>query len=32
LEKKGLAMGAHDPYEAICVAARLALISLKEKK
>jgi len=32
LEREGLAMGLKDPYEAICVAARLALISLKEKK
>ena len=29
LEKKGLAMGAKDGYEAICVAARKALIELK---
>jgi long-chain acyl-CoA synthetase len=31
LEKKGLAMGAKDSYEAICVAAREALIELKSK-
>jgi long-chain acyl-CoA synthetase len=31
LEKEGLAMGAKDGYEAICVAARKALIELKEK-
>ena len=30
LEKEGLSMGAQDPYDAICVAARRALISLKE--
>ena len=29
LEKEGLAMGAHNSYEAICVAARKALIELK---
>jgi len=29
LEKEGLAMGAKDSYEAICVAARKALIELK---
>ena len=29
LEKEGLAMGAQDPYDAVCVAARRALISLK---
>ena len=32
LEKEGLAMGAKDGYEAICVAARKALIELKEKQ
>jgi len=32
LEKEGLAMGAKDPYEAICLAARKALIELKELK
>ncbi|MGA2775377.1 MAG: 1-acyl-sn-glycerol-3-phosphate acyltransferase [Candidatus Omnitrophota bacterium] len=31
LEKEGLAMGAQDSYEAICVAARKALIELKAK-
>ena len=31
LEKEGLAMGAHNSYDAICVAAREALIELKEK-
>ena len=31
LEKEGLAMGAQNGYEAICVAARKALIELKEK-
>ncbi|MDO8662475.1 MAG: 1-acyl-sn-glycerol-3-phosphate acyltransferase [Candidatus Omnitrophota bacterium] len=31
LEKEGLAMGAKDSYEAICVAARKALIELKDK-
>jgi long-chain acyl-CoA synthetase len=31
LEKEGLAMGAQNSYEAICVAARKALIELKEK-
>lgn len=31
LEKEGLAMGAKDAYEAICVAARKALMELKEK-
>ncbi|MDD5237420.1 MAG: 1-acyl-sn-glycerol-3-phosphate acyltransferase [Candidatus Omnitrophica bacterium] len=31
LEKEGLAMGAKDSYEAICVAARRALIELKTK-
>ena len=29
LEKEGLAMGSQDPYDAICVAARRALIQLK---
>ena len=29
LEKEGLSMGSKDPYDAICVAARRALISLK---
>ncbi|MGD0337145.1 MAG: lysophospholipid acyltransferase family protein, partial [Candidatus Omnitrophota bacterium] len=29
LEKEGLAMGAQDRYDAICVAARKALIELK---
>jgi 1-acyl-sn-glycerol-3-phosphate acyltransferase len=32
LEKIGLAMGAKNDYEAICVAARKALVELKEKK
>ena len=32
MEKEGLAMGAQDCYEAICVAARKALIDLKDKK
>ncbi|MDD5194702.1 MAG: 1-acyl-sn-glycerol-3-phosphate acyltransferase [Candidatus Omnitrophica bacterium] len=32
LEKEGLAMGAQNSYDAICVAARKALIELKEKK
>jgi len=32
LEKEGLAMGAQDSYDAICLAARRALIELKEKK
>jgi long-chain acyl-CoA synthetase len=32
LEKEGLASGAKDPYDAICVAARHALVLLKEKK
>lgn len=32
MEKEGLAMGTNDPYEAICLAARKALIELKEKK
>ncbi|MBF0523174.1 MAG: 1-acyl-sn-glycerol-3-phosphate acyltransferase [Candidatus Omnitrophica bacterium] len=31
LEKEGLAMGAQNSYEAICVAARKALIELKNK-
>ena len=31
LEKEGLEMGTKDPYEAICLAARKALIELKEK-
>jgi len=31
LEREGLAMGSQDPYEAICVAARRALVELKEK-
>lgn len=31
LEKEGMAMGAKNSYEAICVAARKALIGLKEK-
>jgi long-chain acyl-CoA synthetase len=31
LEKEGLAMGAQNGYEAICVAARRALIKLKDK-
>ena len=31
LEKEGLLMGAEDPYEAICLAARKALIELKQK-
>jgi len=31
LEKEGLAMGAQNSYEAICVAARKALIKLKDK-
>jgi len=29
LEKEGLTMGTNDPYEAICLAARKALIELK---
>jgi len=29
LEKEGLAMGAKNSYEAICVAANLALVKLK---
>ena len=32
LEKEGLAMGAKDSYDAICIAARKALIELKEKQ
>jgi hypothetical protein len=32
LGKEGLAMGSQDPYDAICVAARKALISLKERR
>ena len=31
LEKEGLAIGAQNSYEAICVAARKALIELKDK-
>ena len=31
LEKEGLAMGSQDCYEAICVAARRALVELKAK-
>jgi 1-acyl-sn-glycerol-3-phosphate acyltransferase len=31
LEKKGLAMGAQNCYEAICVAGKKALMELKEK-
>ncbi len=31
LQKEGLSMGTKDPYEAICLAARKALIELKEK-
>ena len=31
LEKEGLAMGAQNGYEAICVAARRALVELKDK-
>ncbi len=31
LEKEGMAMGAKNGYEAICLAARKALIELKEK-
>jgi len=30
LEKEGMAMGAKDAYEAICLAARKALVKLKE--
>ncbi len=29
LEKEGISMGAQDPYEAICLAARKALVELK---
>ena len=32
LEKEGFAMGAQNGYEAICVAARRALIELKDKE
>jgi long-chain acyl-CoA synthetase len=32
LEKEGLAMGAQNDYEAVCMAARKALVELKEKK
>ncbi len=32
LEKEGLAMGAQDCYEAICIAARKTLVELKDKK
>ncbi|MCX5700444.1 MAG: 1-acyl-sn-glycerol-3-phosphate acyltransferase [Candidatus Omnitrophica bacterium] len=32
LEKEGLAMGAHNSYEAISVAGRQALMELKDKK
>ena len=32
LEKEGLAMGAQDCYDAICVAARKTLVELKDKK
>ena len=32
LEKEGLTMGTKDPYEAICLAARKALVELKERK
>ncbi|MDP2921380.1 MAG: 1-acyl-sn-glycerol-3-phosphate acyltransferase [Candidatus Omnitrophota bacterium] len=31
LEREGLAMGSQDCYDAICVAARKALVELKEK-
>jgi len=31
LEKQGLSMGTKDPYEAICLAARKALVELKER-
>ena len=31
LEKEGLAMGSQDDYDAICVAARIALIKLKDQ-
>ena len=29
LEKEGLGLGTDDPYEAICLAARKALVALK---
>ncbi len=32
MEKEGLAMGSKDPYDAICVAARKALMELKDKQ
>ena len=32
LEKEGLAMGAQNSYEAICLAARKALVELKDKQ
>ncbi len=32
LEKEGLAMGAQNSYDAICVAARKALVELKERQ
>jgi long-chain acyl-CoA synthetase len=32
LEKEGLAMGAQNDYEAVCMAARKALVELKDKK
>jgi long-chain acyl-CoA synthetase len=32
LQKEGLAMGAKDPFEAICLAARKALVELKREK
>ena len=32
LEKEGISMGAQDPYEAICIAARKALVELKDGK
>ena len=32
LEKEGLAMGSQNSYDAICVAARKALVELKDKK
>ncbi len=32
LEKEGLTMGTQDPYEAICLAARKALVELKHKE
>jgi len=31
LEKEGLTMGTQDPYEAICLAARKALVELKKE-